>query len=595
MHLLKSNILLFCFFALFLVGNVCGQYGYNNRWSLEPGVGINNAVKPYTPGYWSNTVGVIHAGMGVRYMFNNRYGLLLDGSYDRIKHDEVSLISNTGNSLPFKSHYFRTSLQLVLNLGRLFTFENFTDKYSLLFHLGGGASFLKSKVNPNTDRMVNFMFGLTPQRKISNRVVLFVDASFIWHIYQQYTFDMYSNVFERGFDGFTAKGAIGTHIYLGKHATHYDWVYTPCFPDMSYLEDENRKLDSLNQAMRNHLRDDDGDGILNIMDDELDTPIGHAVNCRGVSLRKIDSDGDGIPDFFDRCPDIPGSADFDGCPEDLYTAFQRNEKNRVGKDSSELAGNDGVGGKGPDGNPLDGLNGGKGGDGSQNSGGGKGGDGSQNTGGGKGGDGSQNSGGGKGGEGSQNSGGGKGGDGSQNSGGGKGGDGNQNTGSGKGGTNNQGTGGKGGDGGQNSGTGGKGGTNNQGSGSNGGNGNNGQAQVVTSREGLTSLTDIHFLLNESKIQQNLYPLLNEVVALLKANPEANIVLEGHADITGEDDYNQALSERRSEALRKYFLSQGIDPSRVQTGAFGESKPKFLNTSPKGRALNRRVEIYIKMN
>ncbi len=86
-----------------------------------------------------------------------------------------------------------------------------------------------------------------------------------------------------------------------------------------------------------------------------------------------------------------------------------------------------------------------------------------------------------------------------------------------------------------------------------------------------------------------------MVALLKANPDANIVLEGHADITGEDDYNQALSERRSEALRKYFLSQGIDPNRVQTGAFGESKPKFLNTSPKGRALNRRVEIYIKMN
>ena len=574
MYLLKSNLLTFCVFTLFQIGNAFGQYGYNNRWSLEPGVGINNAVKPYSPGYWSNTVGVIHAGMGVRYMFNNRYGLLLDGSYDRIKHDEVSIFSNTGTSLPFKSHYFRTSLQLVLNLGRLFTFENFTDKYSLLFHLGGGASFLKSKVNPNTDRMVNFMFGLTPQIKINNRLVLFVDASFIWHIYQQYTFDMYSGVFERGFDGFTAKGAIGTHIYLGKHATHYDWVYTPCFPDMSYLEDENRKLDSLNQAMRTHLRDDDGDGILNIMDDELDTPIGHAVNCRGVSLRKIDSDGDGIPDFFDKCIDIPGSADFDGCPEDLYTAYQRNEKNRVGKDSTELAGRDGVGGKDPDGNPIDALNGGMGGDGSQNSSGGKGGDGSQNSSGGKGGDGSQNSGVGKGGDGSQNSG----------------------TG-GKGGTNNQGSGtnGKGGSGNQNSGTGGKGGTNNQGTGTNGRDGNNGDAQVVTSKEGLTSLTDIHFLLNESKIQQNLYPLLNEVVALLKANPDANIVLEGHADITGEDDYNQALSERRSEALRKYFLSQGIDPNRVQTGAFGESKPKFLNTSPKGRALNRRVEIYIKMN
>ncbi len=529
-----------------LLGQSANAQGYNNRWSIEPAIGGSNAVKPYTPGYWSNTAGIVHLGLGGRYMFNNRYGIALDGSYDRVKHDEMSLISNTGNSLPFKSHYWRTSFQLILNLGRLFTFENFTDKYSLLFHTGGGASFLMSKVNPNVDRIVNFQFGFTPQRKISNRVSLYADVSFIWHIYQQYTWDMYSGVFERGFDGFIANASIGTHIYLGKHATHYDWVYTPCFPDMSYLEDENKKLDSLNQAMRNHLRDDDGDGIVNIMDDELDTPIGHAVNCRGVSMRRIDSDGDGIPDFFDKCVDIPGSADFDGCPEDLFTAFQRNDKNRVRNpdDTTGMAArnNERVGGVGDNSGKLNELTGGKVGDNK--------GDGSNTVGGNKG-DGNNNIAGGNG-DGSN-----KGGDGT-----GKSGDGSNTNTSGK-------TGGKGSSG-------------------------DGNAQVVTSREGLTSLADVHFMLNESKIQQNLYPLLNEIVALLKANPDANIVLEGHADATGENDFNQALSERRSEALRKYFLSQGIDPDRVQMASFGESKPKFLNSTPKGRALNRRVEIYFKM-
>ena len=102
------------------------------------------------------------------------------------------------------------------------------------------------------------------------------------------------------------------------------------------------------------------------------------------------------------------------------------------------------------------------------------------------------------------------------------------------------------------------------------------------------------MLNESSLQTNEYSLLNEIVALLKANPGSSIVLEGHTDATGEDESNQLLSQKRTESLRKYLLSQGIDPNRVQTGSFGEAKPKFLNTTPKGRALNRRVEVYFKI-
>jgi outer membrane protein OmpA-like peptidoglycan-associated protein len=106
--------------------------------------------------------------------------------------------------------------------------------------------------------------------------------------------------------------------------------------------------------------------------------------------------------------------------------------------------------------------------------------------------------------------------------------------------------------------------------------------------------DVNFELNDASIKPNLVSLLNEVVVLLKANPGSSIVLEGHTDATGEDEFNQLLSQKRTESLRKYLLSQGIDPNRVKTGSFGESKPKFLNTSPKGRALNRRVEVYFKM-
>ena len=63
-----------------------------------------------------------------------------------------------------------------------------------------------------------------------------------------------------------------------------DWAYTPCFPDMSYLDVEIKKLDSTNQNLMNKLRDDDGDGIINVMDDEPNTPEGNTVDCRGKSI-----------------------------------------------------------------------------------------------------------------------------------------------------------------------------------------------------------------------------------------------------------------------------------------------------------------------
>lgn len=316
-------------FLSFLFSTSVEAQGYNNKFSIDLGLGGTNAVKPYSPGYWSNTVGFLHVNAGARYMFSNKFGLSLDGGFDRIKNDEISWFTNTGNSLPFKSHYYRTSLQVVLDLGRMFTFENFSEKTSLLFHTGGGMSVLTSKVNPNKDKMVNFMFGLTPQFKINDRIAVYVDASFIWHIYQQYTWDMYNSVANRGFDGFIANASVGTNIYIGKHATHMDWAFSPCFPDMTYLEDANKKLDSTNRYLRYSLRDDDGDGIVNFIDDEKNTPLGNVVNCRGVSLKNIDSDGDGVSDFDDRCIDIPGKKEYNGCPEDVHVALQKNDSNRV--------------------------------------------------------------------------------------------------------------------------------------------------------------------------------------------------------------------------------------------------------------------------
>ncbi len=573
----------FLFFLLSLgLSNSYCQYSEYNKWSVDLSIGGTNAVEPYSPGYWSNTVDLVHTSGGVRYMFNNKFGLKLDGGYDLISNDNFG---KNGNSLPFKTNYFRTSIQGVLDIGRIFTFENFTDRWSLLFHTGGGMSLTSSKVNPETDRMVNFMFGFTPQYKLNDRIALNVDASFIWHIYQQYTFDMYNSVYNRGFDGFLANATIGVNIYLGKKKQHCDWAYTPCFPDMSYLEVENKKKDSVINNLKLDLTDSDGDGVINYSDDEKDTPLGNKVNCRGVSLKNIDSDGDGVYDLIDECIDIPGKPEFAGCPEELIAKIKdttnTNQTNNgkvndtnsgKGNDNNVGKGNDTNSGKGNDNNvgKVNDTDSGKGNDNNVGK--------VNDTDSGKGNDNNV----------------GKGND--TNSG--KSNDNNvgkvNDTDSGKGNDNNA---GKGND--TNSG---KGNDNNLGklndTNSGKGNDNNvgkGNDNNIVSKEGYSSLGDVNFDLNQSSVKPNFNLLLNEIAFLLNEDKNATILIDGHTDITGEESFNSKLAMQRAESVKRILESKGIASNRIIIGSFGESKPKFSNTSPGGRALNRRVELMIKRN
>jgi outer membrane protein OmpA-like peptidoglycan-associated protein len=485
-----------------LFTNTFAQKRQTNRWSIDVCAGGTNAVKPYSPGYWSNTVGFLHTSAGTRLMFNNKFGIKLDAGYDRIKNDEASLIVQNGNSLPFQSNYFRTSLQGVADLGRLLSFENFTDRFSVLMHLGGGMSILSSKVRPETDKMVNFMFGFTPQIKLSQRVALNFDASFIWHIYQQYTFDMYNTVNQRGFDGFIANATIGASFYLGKQKEHHDWSYSPCFPDMSYLEKENKKLDSLNKNIILKVQDDDGDGIINIADLEKDTPIGDSVDCSGVSLKNIDSDKDGVSDLIDKCKDFPGELKYDGCPKEIYDILNNVKNNTSGNITNNSSNNN------------------------------------SNV--------------------NNNS--------------------NNNTGNNSNNSNNN----------NNANN-----NLNNNTGNNSNNSNNNGDVVFVDRADYTSLSDVNFELNAKVLNAKYYPNLKEIVNLLKTNPNASIALEGHTDITGESSFNDKLAYKRANSIKTYLVKQGIDASRIQIVSFGENKPKYLNSTSVGRALNRRVEILIK--
>lgn len=84
--------------------------------------------------------------------------------------------------------------------------------------------------------------------------------------------------------------------------------------------------------------------------------------------------------------------------------------------------------------------------------------------------------------------------------------------------------------------------------------------------------------------------LDELSEILKKYEAANLVIEGHADSQGEDDFNLLLSQKRTEAVKTYLMSNGIMESRLTAVGFGESKPIADNNTSLGRAKNRRVEL-----
>ena len=87
-----------------------------------------------------------------------------------------------------------------------------------------------------------------------------------------------------------------------------------------------------------------------------------------------------------------------------------------------------------------------------------------------------------------------------------------------------------------------------------------------------------------------------VKAIAKAaaqHPEwVHITIEGHADVRGEDQYNQDLSERRAEMTRNVLIKAGVDPDRVSYVGYGRSRPRDPGTTPEAHAHNRRVEFVI---
>ncbi|MUP45703.1 OmpA family protein [Gramella sp. BOM4] len=125
------------------------------------------------------------------------------------------------------------------------------------------------------------------------------------------------------------------------------------------------------------------------------------------------------------------------------------------------------------------------------------------------------------------------------------------------------------------------------------------AEVERVGEGINVTFDessgVYFDTEKYNINDKSRQTLNKLADIFKEYPQTNILVEGHTDNTGSDSYNLTLSKNRAQAVTGYLVDEGVDRGRFTTKWYGESQPKYDNTTAEGRAKNRRVEIAIVAN
>jgi outer membrane protein OmpA-like peptidoglycan-associated protein len=116
---------------------------------------------------------------------------------------------------------------------------------------------------------------------------------------------------------------------------------------------------------------------------------------------------------------------------------------------------------------------------------------------------------------------------------------------------------------------------------------------VTGSTEIEIMKQIQFDTGRATIKPGSFPIVDEIVKLLKANPDIKrLSVEGHTDDRGAIEMNNKLSQDRADSVKGYLVSHGIDAGRLESHGFGPSKPIDTNETDAGRQNNRRVEFHI---
>jgi len=123
------------------------------------------------------------------------------------------------------------------------------------------------------------------------------------------------------------------------------------------------------------------------------------------------------------------------------------------------------------------------------------------------------------------------------------------------------------------------------------------AEIQRIGEGIKITFDsgILFDIDKSDLRPVSQTNLAELAKILNKYPDTNILVEGHTDDTGTDEYNMTLSKDRAQAVALYLATVEVKSARFSTAGYGETQPIVMNDTPEGRQKNRRVDIAVIAN
>lgn len=268
-----------------------------NKWSFEINAGQSKGIKPYSDGYYSSNPNSVlgkfqfnHYDFGIRYMFSPKLGLKFDAAFDKLE-------PTSGNgSEPFELQQIRIGLQAVVNGPRLLDVQSQLGRFGFLFHGGFQAANMNPKIGPlvgHDEYNIGFMFGLTPEFRISKNFALNADVTLLSNLRQHYNWDgtKYSDA-SNNLSGSMISTSLGLSFSFGNQKIHGDWAV---------FEDRNKQeLEALEKRIgdiETNLTDSDKDGVPDYLDVETNSIAGVAVDSKG---RMIDLNQNGVPDELER-------------------------------------------------------------------------------------------------------------------------------------------------------------------------------------------------------------------------------------------------------------------------------------------------------
>jgi len=267
-----------------------------NKWSLELNTGQGKGIKPYAEGYFGSNPNKVfgdmmlnHYGLGVRYMFSPKFGIMLDGGYTNVRN------FGSTESLPLELDNIRIGFQGVINATRLLNLQEKLGRFGMLFHGGIQVAHMTPQMGPNEGRNEwngGVMFGFTPELRLTKNIALTADFSMISNIRQHFNWDGSYSDGNNNLSGSMYTTTLGISVSFGSEKMHGDYAI---------LTDKTvKELEALEQRvakMETDLMDSDMDGVPDYLDAEPNSIAGVAVNSKG---KMIDLNNNGVPDELER-------------------------------------------------------------------------------------------------------------------------------------------------------------------------------------------------------------------------------------------------------------------------------------------------------